>query len=125
MVLSSRRRVTVSGEFRDYAGAGVAAIEAELVFDSHAAANFSARTHKQGKFRFLALPPGTFTLKLLVSGAQQLTVNPIQIASGEQSVLPPLPLEFVPPCGFPQIVDHLRFISTERTLGLIKRKSGG
>lgn len=117
ILLAQNTNATVSGELRDSTGADVPEVNAELAQDSDPDSVFSVRTDDKGKFRFAAVPSGTFTLKFMVRGAQGLGVNSIQVAPGEQKVLPPLGIEFVPPCGHPPVMDHLRPVSTERALG--------
>jgi hypothetical protein len=117
ILLAQETSATVSGELRDGTGAGLPRVNAELAPDSDPDTVFSARTDDKGRFRFAAVPSGTFTLNFVVPGAQGLRVNSIQVAPGEQKVLPPLGIEFVPPCGHPPVIDHLRLVSTERAVG--------
>jgi hypothetical protein len=109
---------TLSGYARDRAGAGVASTSVELRLEEPPNTLFSARTDDDGKFRFTALPAGTYTLKLTRIGFRPLGVRPIQLSSGEQKVLLPLRIDAAGSCGFGRpTVEYLQFLPAGRDTG--------
>lgn len=91
---------TLSGEIRDGAGAGIPSTSVELKLREAPNTLFSVRTDDGGKFKFILLPVGTYMLKLTRIGFRTLGLTSIQIASGEQKIMPPLRVEVAGSCGF-------------------------
>jgi hypothetical protein len=101
---------TLSGIVRDITGAGLAATSAELKLKQPPQTTFSLRTDNEGKFRFTALPLGTYTLKLTQPGFRRLTLESMELAAGEQKILPTLRLD-IGGCGLPPSPDHFELLS--------------
>jgi hypothetical protein len=110
VLLAQDTSATISGIVRDITGAGLAAANAELKLNEPPHTTFSLQTDNEGKFRFTALPLGTYTLKLTQPGFRRLTLEPIELAAAEQKILPPLRLD-VGACGLPGSPDHFELLS--------------
>lgn len=111
---------TVSGEVHDITGAPIPATNAELTLGQPTHTVRLARADTAGEFRFTQVPPGTYTLKLAQSGFESLTLKSIQLASGEQKILPRLRLNVGHSgCGGPAL-DYLALLSTEQHAGNLR-----
>jgi hypothetical protein len=76
---------------------------------------FSVRTDGNGKFKFSVLPPGIYTLTMAQLGFRTLTLKSIQLANGEQKILPRLQVHVALSEGAgPPVMDHLEVATDER-----------
>jgi hypothetical protein len=77
-----------------------------------------ADTDDAGIYRFPAVPPGEYVLKLQAAGFAQLTVRSIAIADQERRVLPPITITVSDPaCGGRGVVVSLRPSSSDSQFG--------
>ena len=109
---------TVSGQLLDRADAIIPGIDAELRLHDPPYTSFSVRVGQEGKFRFSVLPAGVYTLNVSRTGFRSLTLRSIQVAPGEQKILPTLRLDVAPSgCGGGPIIDYIERSSKAQNVG--------
>ncbi len=87
---------SVSGLLRDPAGNPVTGVNAELRLEQAPYTLFSLRPGDDGKFKFTVLPAGKYTLTVAQLGFKTLKVKSIELAAGENRILPPLLVHVAP-----------------------------
>lgn len=72
------------------------ATDVQLTLQAPPRTIFSVRKDDQGRFKFSVLPGGTYVLEVGYLGFKYFKVKSIQVASGQQKVLPPLRMDVAP-----------------------------
>jgi hypothetical protein len=109
---------TVSGQLLDWAEAVIPGIDAELRLHEPPYTLFSVRMDQEGKFRFSVLPPGVYTLNVSRIGFRTLTLRSIQVARGEQKILPTLRLDVAPSgCGGGPVIEYIERLPKAQNVG--------
>jgi hypothetical protein len=123
LLVAEDTSATLSGIVRDSTGAGLAATNAELKLKQPPHTTFSLQTDNEGEFRSTALSLGTYTLKLVQPGFRGLTLESIELAAGEQKILPTLRLD-VGGCSLPRPPDHFELLSPSDGTGSLSVSLG-
>jgi hypothetical protein len=98
LLVAQEPYASLSSEVQDITGAVVPYARVEL---SLAGSDASSVQHadKEGRFRFSWLPVGTYRLTVTVPGFEEFRLKSIQVAQGQQKLLPPVTLDLSSFCG--------------------------
>src|SRR5207249_565989 len=114
--------ISVVGTAQDFSGVAIPHARAELQSERSHERVAQAQADNSGMYRFVAVHPGDYTLKLQAAGFAQLTVRSIQISGRDQRVLPPITMMvgLVADCGGHGVLYSLRALSSESQFGSLR-----
>jgi hypothetical protein len=111
-------QATVSGVLRGPEGAAAGSVAVELALQQTPHTLFSVVADEKGEFQFNVLPAGTYTLTASQFGFHTLRLTSIQVAAGEQKILPPLRLDVAPVgCGGGPMIESLELLPGAKSIG--------
>jgi len=117
ILLARDTSATLRGQVRPFPDGSFPGLTVELTLEQRPATIFSVRADDEGRFKFTVLPQGSYTLKVAQLGFGTVTVKSIQIASGEQKILPLVRLYVTPTDMITPVPEILEVRSTDHHAG--------
>lgn len=107
-------------------GNGVASARVELSSEGSRIPGRSTSADESGDYKFLNVASGRYSLQISSRGFQQLALGPIEVAPGENRLIPPvtLPIGELAKCSDSPVVTSIRLLSSGVHLGALRGRVG-